>query len=50
MMLTGCIGNLEVKLKAPSGTNVTVKGKQGFDGVTTGSVSYTIQCYGDATS
>ena len=36
--LTVCTGNLEVKLKAPSGTNVTVKGKQGFDGVTTGSV------------
>jgi hypothetical protein len=30
---------LDVKLKAPNGTNVTVKGKQGFDGVTTGSVS-----------
>ena len=29
---------LDVKLKAPNGTNVTVKGKQGFDGVTTGSV------------
>jgi voltage-dependent anion channel protein 2 len=28
-----------VKLKAPNGTNVTVKGKQGFDSVTTGSVS-----------
>lgn len=29
---------LDVKLKAPNGTNVTVKGKQAFDGVTTGSV------------
>jgi hypothetical protein len=29
---------LDVKLKAPNGTNVTVKGKQGFDGVTSGSV------------
>merc|ERR1711964_83003 len=29
---------LDVKLKAPNGTNVTVKGKQSFDGVTTGSV------------
>jgi hypothetical protein len=33
------IATLDVKLKAPNGTNVTVKGKQGFDGVTTGSVS-----------
>ena len=31
---------LDVKLKAPNGTNVTVKGKQGFDGVTTGSVRF----------
>jgi len=29
---------LDVKLKAPNGTNVTVKGKQGFDGVTGGSI------------
>ncbi|KAK3722706.1 Mitochondrial porin [Vermiconidia calcicola] len=29
---------LEVKLKTPTGSNVTVKGKQGFDSVTTGSV------------
>ncbi|KAF2864083.1 hypothetical protein K470DRAFT_279888 [Piedraia hortae CBS 480.64] len=29
---------LDVKLKAPNGTNVTVKGKQGFDGVTSGSL------------
>lgn len=29
---------LDVKLKAPNGTNVTVKGKQGFDGVTSGSM------------
>lgn len=29
---------LDVKLKAPSGTNLTVKGKQGFDNVTSGSV------------
>ncbi|EME84262.1 uncharacterized protein MYCFIDRAFT_214674 [Pseudocercospora fijiensis CIRAD86] len=29
---------LDVKLKAPNGTNVTVKGKQGFDGVTSGSI------------
>jgi len=29
---------LDVKLKAPNGTNVTVKGKQAFDGVTTGSI------------
>lgn len=33
------IATLDVKLKAPNGTNVTVKGKQGFDGVTGGSVS-----------
>lgn len=32
-------GTLDVKLKAPNGTNVAVKGKQGFDGVTSGSVS-----------
>ncbi|KAF2153054.1 hypothetical protein K461DRAFT_134090 [Myriangium duriaei CBS 260.36] len=30
--------NLEVKLKTPNGANVTVKGKQGFDGVTTASL------------
>ncbi|KAK5133967.1 hypothetical protein LTR08_007087 [Meristemomyces frigidus] len=29
---------LDVKLRAPNGTNVTVKGKQGFDGVTSGSI------------
>ncbi|OQO05290.1 hypothetical protein B0A48_09057 [Cryoendolithus antarcticus] len=29
---------LDVKLKAPNGTNVNVKGKQGFDGVTNGSI------------
>ncbi|EME44434.1 hypothetical protein DOTSEDRAFT_72045 [Dothistroma septosporum NZE10] len=29
---------LDVKLKAPNGTNVNVKGKQGFDGVTSGSI------------
>jgi voltage-dependent anion channel protein 2 len=29
---------LDVKLRAPNGTNLTVKGKQGFDGVTSGSV------------
>ncbi|KAI5359912.1 putative Porin domain superfamily, eukaryotic porin/Tom40 [Septoria linicola] len=29
---------LDVKLKAPSGTNVTIKGKQGFDGATAGSI------------
>ncbi|KAK4575356.1 Mitochondrial porin [Recurvomyces mirabilis] len=29
---------LDVKLRAPNGTNVTVKGKQNFDGVTSGSV------------
>ncbi|KAK4549795.1 hypothetical protein LTR36_005096 [Oleoguttula mirabilis] len=29
---------LDVKLRAPNGTNVTVKGKQGFDGVTGGSI------------
>ncbi|QIW98089.1 hypothetical protein AMS68_003607 [Peltaster fructicola] len=29
---------LDVKLKAPNGTNVVVKGKQGFDGVTSGSI------------
>ncbi|EMC97619.1 hypothetical protein BAUCODRAFT_69206 [Baudoinia panamericana UAMH 10762] len=29
---------LDVKLKAPNGTNVTVKGKQGFDGTTSGSI------------
>ncbi|KAK1034286.1 Mitochondrial porin, partial [Friedmanniomyces endolithicus] len=29
---------LDVKLKAPNGTNVTIKGKQGFDGVTSGSI------------
>ncbi|KAF2718246.1 hypothetical protein K431DRAFT_287866 [Polychaeton citri CBS 116435] len=29
---------LDVKLKAPNGTNVSVKGKQGFDGVTSGSL------------
>ncbi|KAM3420541.1 hypothetical protein BST61_g3806 [Cercospora zeina] len=29
---------LDVKLKAPSGTNVAIKGKQGFDGVTAGSI------------
>lgn len=34
----GCAATLDVKLKAPNGTNVTVKGKQSFDGVTTGSV------------
>lgn len=34
------IATLDVKLKAPNGTNVTVKGKQGFDGVTTGSVRH----------
>ncbi|PNS14117.1 Mitochondrial outer membrane protein porin [Sphaceloma murrayae] len=28
----------DVKLKAPNGTNITVKGKQSFDGVTTGQV------------
>jgi len=28
---------LDVKLKAPNGTNINIKGKQGFDGVTTGS-------------
>jgi len=32
---------LEVKLRAPNGTNVTVKGKQGFDSVTTASVGST---------
>ncbi|PSK34346.1 Mitochondrial outer membrane protein porin [Elsinoe australis] len=32
------VTNLEVKLKAPNGTNITVKGKQGFDGVTTASL------------
>nr|XP_023907920.1 mitochondrial outer membrane protein porin-like [Quercus suber] len=32
------VTTLDVKLKAPNGTNVTVKGKQSFDGVTTGSV------------
>jgi len=31
-------GTLDVKLKAPNGTNVAVKGKQGFDGVTSGSI------------
>ena len=36
---------LDVKLKAPNGTNVTVKGKQGFDGVTTGSVRHASPCY-----
>lgn len=30
--------NLEVKLKAPNGANINVKGKQAFDGATTGSV------------
>ena len=30
---------LDVKLKAPNGANVNVKGKQGFDGSTTASVS-----------
>ncbi|KAF4548047.1 Mitochondrial outer membrane protein porin-like protein [Elsinoe fawcettii] len=29
------VTNLEVKLKAPNGTNITVKGKQGFDSTTT---------------
>ncbi|KAK5110728.1 hypothetical protein LTR62_005605 [Meristemomyces frigidus] len=29
---------LDVKLRAPNGTNVTVKGKQNFDGVTSGTV------------
>jgi hypothetical protein len=29
---------LDVKLKAPNGTNVTVKGKQAFEGATSGSV------------
>ncbi|KAK0353150.1 Mitochondrial porin [Friedmanniomyces endolithicus] len=29
---------LDVKLQAPNGTNVTIKGKQGFDGVTSGSI------------
>ncbi|KAI7011597.1 hypothetical protein KC318_g6439 [Hortaea werneckii] len=31
-------GTLDVKLKAPNGMNVAVKGKQGFDGVTSGSI------------
>lgn len=34
---------LDVKLKAPNGTNVNVKGKQGFDGVTSGSVCPLVQ-------
>lgn len=38
--------NLEVKLKAPNGTNLTVKGKQGFDNVTTGSVR-SLYTYGE---
>lgn len=38
-MLIISAATLDVKLKAPNGTNVTVKGKQGFDGVTSGSVS-----------
>jgi hypothetical protein len=33
------IATLDVKLKAPNGTNIAVKGKQGFDNVTSGSVS-----------
>lgn len=37
--LTNTAATLDVKLKAPNGTNLTVKGKQGFDGVTSGSVS-----------
>lgn len=40
--------NLEVKLKAPNGANVNVKGKQGFDGATTGSIEgkYTLKPQG----
>ncbi|GAB7355044.1 hypothetical protein MBLNU459_g5643t2 [Dothideomycetes sp. NU459] len=40
--------NLEVKLKAPNGANVNVKGKQGFDGTTTGSAEgkYTLKPQG----
>ena len=34
------IATLDVKLRAPNGTNVNVKGKQGFDGVTSGSVRH----------
>lgn len=33
------VATLDVKLRAPNGTNVNVKGKQGFDGTTSGSVS-----------
>ncbi|KAF2223491.1 eukaryotic porin/Tom40 [Elsinoe ampelina] len=37
--------NLEVKLKAPNGTAITVKGKQGFDSTTTASLEgkYTLK-------
>ncbi|TIA66853.1 hypothetical protein D6C83_02207 [Aureobasidium pullulans] len=40
--------NLEVKLKAPNGANVTVKGKQAFDGATTASLEgkYTLKPQG----
>ncbi|KAL1302850.1 hypothetical protein AAFC00_003181 [Neodothiora populina] len=40
--------NLEVKLKAPNGANVNVKGKQAFDGATAGSVEgkYTLKPQG----
>jgi len=34
------VATLDVKLRAANGTNVNVKGKQGFDGTTSGSVSY----------
>ncbi|KAL2355681.1 eukaryotic porin/Tom40 [Cryomyces antarcticus] len=39
---------LDVKLKTPNGVNLNVKGKQGFDGATSGSVEgkYTVQPQG----
>ncbi|KAK5159104.1 hypothetical protein LTR04_005133 [Oleoguttula sp. CCFEE 6159] len=40
---------LDVKLKTPNGVNLNVKGKQGFDGATSGSVEgkYTVQPQGN---
>ncbi|KAF1347850.1 eukaryotic porin/Tom40 [Delphinella strobiligena] len=44
----GIVANLEVKLKAPNGANVNVKGKQSFDGATAGSIEgkYTLKPQG----
>lgn len=40
------LATLDVKLKAPNGANVNVKGKQAFDGSTTASVSAALSTYG----